>query len=143
MSPWHGKCVIALTGNIGPGKTGVRKMLEHAGAFGIDADGLSHRAVQIDAPGYQSVADAFGKYTLKDDGQIDRKKLGGIVFSDPTALGLLESIVHPIVRQGVEYLVSKCQHRVVVIEAIKLLESPLREACDVIWGVTADQEPQL
>lgn len=143
MSPWHGKFVIGLTGNIATGKSVVRKMLEHAGAFGIDADGLSHRAIQIGAPGYQSVVDAFGKYILKDDGEIDRKKLGGIVFSDPTALGLLESIVHPIVRQGVDHLVNKSMHRVVVLEAIKLLESPLRDACDVIWVVTSDQETQL
>lgn len=143
MSAWPGKFVIGLTGNIATGKSVVRKMLEHAGAFGIDADALSHRAIQSDAPGHQRVINAFGKYILKDNGEIDRQKLGQIVFSDPQALGMLEGIVHPIVRDGVDLLVRKSNHRVVVIEAIKLLESPIHEACDVTWVVTASEAAQL
>ncbi|HEX9596835.1 MAG TPA: dephospho-CoA kinase [Anaerolineales bacterium] len=143
MSAWPEKFVIGLTGNIATGKSVVRKMLEHLGAFGIDADALSHGAIQIGAPGYQPVVDAFGNSVLKEDGEIDRQKLGLIVFADLKALRLLESIVHPIVRQGVDHLVSKSQPRVAVIEAIKLLESPLRDACDVIWVVTASEEAQL
>ncbi|MEX1248697.1 MAG: dephospho-CoA kinase [Anaerolineales bacterium] len=143
MSAWPGKFVIGLTGNIATGKSVVRRMLEHAGAFGIDADALSHRAIQSDAPGYPSVVAVFGKYILKDSSEIDRKKLGQIVFSDPEALKLLESIVHPIVRQAVDHLVRKSKHRVVVIEAIKLLESPLRQACDAIWVVTSSEDVQL
>lgn len=143
MSAWPGKFVIGLTGNIATGKSVVRRMLEHAGAFGVDADALSHRAIEREAPGYAAVVQGFGKYILKPDGEIDRKKLGQIVFSDPAALKMLEGIVHPIVRQGVHHLVSRSKHRVVVLEAIKLLESPLREMCDVIWVVTASEEVQL
>lgn len=143
MSAWPDKFVIGLTGNIATGKSAVRRMLEHAGAFGIDADALSHRAISSDAPGYQQVIEAFGKYLVNENGEIDRKKLGKIVFSDPKALTLLESIVHPLVRQAVDHLVRKSHHRVIVIEAIKLLESPLRQACDVIWVVTADEASQL
>lgn len=143
MSAWPDKFVIGLTGNIATGKSVVRRMLEHAGAFGIDADALSHRAVSSGAPGYGQVIEAFGKYLLKENGEIDRKKLGQIVFSDPKALTLLESIVHPLVRQAVDHLARKSHHRVVVIEAIKLLESPLREMCDVIWVVTADESVQI
>ncbi len=143
MSAWPDKFVIGLTGNIATGKSVVRRMLEHAGAFGIDADALSHRAIASDAPGYLQVIEAFGKYLVKENGEIDRKKLGQIVFSDPKALTLLESIVHPLVRQAVDHLVRKSHHRVIVIEAIKLLESPLRQACDVIWVVTADESVQL
>jgi dephospho-CoA kinase len=143
MSAWPGKFVIGLTGNIATGKSVVRRMLEHAGAFGIDADWLSHRAIEQDAPGYEPVVRAFGRYLLDADGQIDRSKLGNVVFSDPQALKLLESIVHPIVRQGVDYLARHSKHQVLVIEAIKLLESPLRETCDVIWVVTTDEVQQL
>lgn len=143
MSAWEGKFVIGLTGNIATGKGVVRRMLEHAGAFGIDADALSHRAIQRHAPGHQQAVDAFGKYVLKESGEIDRAKLAQIVFSDPAALRLLESIIHPLVRQGVDHLVHKSKHRVIVIEAIKLLESPLRKVCDVIWVVTADEVAQL
>lgn len=143
MSAWPNKFVIGLTGNIATGKSVVRRMLEHAGAFGIDADSLSHRAIESNAPGYTPVIDVFGKYILKENGEIDRAKLGQIVFSDPKALALLESIVHPIVRSAIDHLVRKSNHRVIVIEAIKLLESPLRQACDVIWVVSADEKVQL
>lgn len=143
MSAWPGKFVIGLTGNIATGKSVVRRMLEHAGAFGIDADALSHRAISSGAPGYDKVVEAFGKYLVKENGEIDRQKLGQVVFSDPKALSILESIVHPLVRQAVDHLVRRSQHRVIVIEAIKLLESPLREACDAIWVVTAGENVQL
>jgi dephospho-CoA kinase len=59
MSAWPGKFVIGLTGNIATGKSVVRKMLEHLGAYGIDADALGHRAIAIGAPGYQAVIDTF------------------------------------------------------------------------------------
>ena len=52
MSAWPGKYVIGLTGNIATGKSVVRKMLEHLGAYGIDADALGHRAIATDASGY-------------------------------------------------------------------------------------------
>lgn len=143
MSAWPGKFVIGLTGNIASGKSVVRRMLEHAGAFGIDADALSHRAIERSAPGYAAVVQHFGRYVLREDGEIDRKKLGQIVFANPEALKILEGIVHPIVRQGVDHLVQGSIHQVVVLEAIKLLESPLRQACDVIWVVTAAEPVRL
>ncbi len=96
MSAWPGKFVIGLTGNIGTGKSVVRKMLEHLGAYGIDADALANRAIAKGSPAYQPVLDLFGKWILSADGQIDRAKLGRIVFSDPSALASLENAVHPL-----------------------------------------------
>ena len=83
MSNWPGKFVIGLTGNIGTGKSVVRKMLEHLGAYGIDADALAHRAMAKGAPGYKPVVDIFGSWILDPQGQIDRNKLGKLVFTDP------------------------------------------------------------
>jgi len=143
MSAWPGKFVIGLTGNIATGKSVVRKMLEHLGAYGIDADALGHRAIAMDAPGYQAVVDTFGKWILALDGQIDRTKLARVVFSDPEALGQLESIVHPLVRQAVDILIRRAPQKVIVIEAIKLLEGPLRQACDSIWVTNAEKDIQI
>ena len=98
MSGWPGRYVIGLTGNIATGKSVVRRMLEHLGAFGIDADALAHRTFAPEAPGYQPLIQAFGPEILQPDGRVDRAKLGGVVFSDPQALVRLESIVHPLVR---------------------------------------------
>lgn len=143
MGKWSGKTVIGLTGNIGTGKSVVRKMLEHQGAYGIDADQLSHRAMAKGAPGYKPVVEMFGRWVVAADGQIDRARLGKIVFSDPAALAELEKIIHPLVNQAVDMLVQRTSQPVIVIEAIKLLESDLRAACDSVWVTAAPPDVQL
>ena len=143
MAAWPGKFVVGLTGNIATGKSVVRKMLEHLGAYGIDADALGHRAISKGAPGYSSVVETFGIWILGTDGQIDRAKLGRLVFSDPEAMDLLEDIVHPQVRQAIDILVRRSKHKIIVIEAIKLLESGLRNYCNTIWVTDASEEIRL
>jgi dephospho-CoA kinase len=143
MSAWPGKYVIGLTGNIATGKSVVRRMLEHLGAYGIDADALAHRAIAKGAPGYQPVLDLFGKWLLNEDQQIDRSKLARVVFADDDALNLLENIVHPLVRQAVDVLIRRSRYKVVVIEAIKLIEGSLNNKCDTLWVTYAPPEVQL
>ena len=126
MAGWPGKYIIGLTGNIATGKSMVRRMLEHLGAYGIDADALVHRAMAEGAPGYAPIVELFGKYILDEDGQINRERLGRIVFSDLNAMAQLEGVVHPLVHQAVDLLVRRSNQQVVVIEAIKLLEGDLR-----------------
>ena len=139
MSNWPGKYVIGLTGNIATGKSVVRRMLEHLGAYTIDADTLSHRAIAKGAPGYQLVVDAFGKFILDASGEIDRAKLGRLAFSDPDALKDLEAIIHPLVGQAVDLMIQRASQRVIVIEAIKLLEGKLVSECDTIWTTYAPE----
>jgi dephospho-CoA kinase len=143
VSKWSGKYVIGLTGNIATGKSVVRKMLEHLGAYGIDADALSHRAMSLGAPGYQPVIDMFGRWILAPDRQIDRAKLAKVVFSDREALTLLEAILHPLVTQAVDLIVSRASQPVIVIEAIKLLETNLGKSCDSLWTSQAKPQVQL
>ncbi|MBV6396220.1 MAG: Dephospho-CoA kinase [Anaerolineales bacterium] len=143
MSKWPGKYIIGLTGNIATGKSVVRRMLEHLGAYTIDADALSHRAIAKGAPGYQPVIDLFGKWLLGKDGEIDRAKLASLVFRDGQALAQLEDAIHPLVAQAVEHLVNRATQRVVVIEAIKLMESSLKTSCDSIWTAYAPEEVQI
>jgi dephospho-CoA kinase len=143
VSNWPGKYVIGLTGNIATGKSVVRRMLEHLGAYTIDADALSHRVIAKGAPGYQPVVNTFGTWVLNKDGQIDRDKLGRLVFADAQALKQLEDIIHPYVGQAIDILARRATQRVVVIEAIKLLESGLRNLCDSIWVTDAPQHVQI
>ena len=143
MSNWPGKYAIGLTGNIATGKSVVRRMLEHLGAYTIDADALTHRVISKGAPGYKPVLDKFGTWILNEDGQINRGKLGRLVFTDKQALTELEAIIHPYVRQAVDLLARRATQKVVVVEAIKLLESPLRQYCDAIWVTAAPQEVQV
>jgi dephospho-CoA kinase len=144
VSNWPGKFIIGLTGNIATGKSVVRRMLEHLGAYGIDADALSHRAIAKGAPGFQPVLEAFGKWILDDKKEeIDRTKLGHLVFSDPDALKQLETIVHPLVENALDLMIQRASQRVIVIEAIKLLETDLAGACDTIWVTDAPENVQL
>ena len=143
MSKWPGKYVIGLTGNIATGKSVVRKMLEHLGAYGIDADAFSHRAIARGAPGYQPTIEMFGRWILNPQGEIDRTRLGKVVFSDPAALAALEAIVHPLVTQAVDVIITRSTQPVVVVEAIKLLETGMARNYDSIWVSFSPPEVQL
>ncbi len=142
MGNWPGKYVIGLTGNIATGKSVVRKMLEHLGAYSIDADALSHRAIAKGAPGYRQVIDTFGQWVVDSNGEINRARLGRLAFSDPEALQQLEAIVHPLVEHAIDLLIRRASQRVIVIEAIKLLESKLASAYDTIWVTYAQESIQ-
>ena len=142
MSKWPGKYVIGLTGNIATGKSVILKMLDYLGAYCIDADALSHRAIAKGAPGYQKVIHTFGMGVVDRNGDIDRVKLGRLVFNDPQALQQLEGIIHPLVEQAMDLLIQRTTQPVVVIEAIKLLEGNLVGACDTIWTAFAPEPIQ-
>jgi len=140
---WPDKTVIGLTGNIATGKSVVRRMLEHLGAFSIDADSLAHRAMSPGAPAYKPVIEAFGRWILDGNGRIVRERLGKVVFADPGALSILERITHPIVGQVIDLLIRRAKQEVVVIEAIKLFEAGLAADCDTVWVVDAPTEVRL
>jgi dephospho-CoA kinase len=140
---WKDKYVIGLTGNIATGKSLVRRMLEHLGAYTIDADGLSHQAMAPGAPAYKPVVTLFGQWILDSERRIDRSKLGAVVFAHPEALARLEAVTHPIIGKAIDTLIQRARHKVVVVEAIKLLEGSMADQVDAIWVVDADEEVQL
>lgn len=135
---------IGLTGNIATGKSTVLAWLAGRGAAVIDADQLAHQAIAVGGPAYAAVIEAFGPSIVADDGSIDRKRLGAIVFADPTQLARLEGLIHPAVFELAQSILATVTAPVVVIEAIKLLESGrLLRLCDEVWVVTADEATQL
>lgn len=142
MSRWGNKYVIGLTGNIAVGKSVVRQMLQHLGAYTIDADGLTHRAMAPGAPAYKPIIDTFGQFIVDGEKNINRALLGQIVFSNPAALAKLEAIIHPVVGQAVGALVARATQPIAVVEAIKLLEGDMASAVDEIWVVDAAPETQ-
>lgn len=143
MGRWANKYVIGLTGNIATGKSVVRQMVQHLEAYTIDADSLSHRAMAVGAPAYKPIIDTFGQFILDADKNINRVMLGNIVFSNPEALARLEAIVHPVVGGAVNALISRAQQKVIVVEAIKLLEGDLGKGVDEVWVVDAAPETQI
>ena len=134
--------IIGLTGNIGSGKSLIRNMLEHLGALSIDADWLTRQASLRGSPGYEAILSRFGRAILGEDGQINRQKLGKQVFSSRQALEDLENILHPLASTATRHIIEQSPLPVVVIEAIKLLESDLAEQCQQIWVVETDERSQ-
>jgi dephospho-CoA kinase len=134
---------IGLTGNIATGKTTVGHMLEALGALWIDADKVAHRMMAPGGKAYKAVTETFGPEILERDGTIDRRKLGSLVFSDPAALLQLESLVHPAVIEAVEHQMSLSEAQVVVVEAIKLLESGMAACYEAIWVTVCDEDIQI
>jgi dephospho-CoA kinase len=135
--------IIGLTGNIATGKSTVGRMLAHLGARYIDADEIAHEVIGSDGAAYKEVVAAFGAGILDANGEIDRRRLGSVVFSDATRLRLLEEIVHPAVLARISQLLATASESVVVLDAIKLLESSLSGICDAVWVVTCRKEQQL
>ena len=137
------KYLIGLTGNIATGKSTVARMLEDLGATVIDADALVHELQRKGTPVYDAIVATFGSGILDRAGEIDRKALGSIVFADPDKLRVLESIVHPAVLSESMRRITEAATRIVVYEAIKLIEAGRAEMCDALWVVTARSEVQL
>lgn len=127
------KFVIGLTGNIGTGKSAIMKVAAGQGAETIDADKVVHHILATNDPAKEQIKSTFGPEMLDDDGNINRAALGAIVFADPVMLSKLEGILHPIVRSSIIETVNKSTASLVMIEAIKLLEGPLKELCNRIW----------
>ncbi len=134
---------IGLTGNIATGKSTVGRMLAELGAEVIDADRITHAVLAIGGAAYDDVVAAFGVDILTPDGTIDRGKLGGIVFSDAEALAQLERLVHPPVIAEVGRRIAASTAPVVVVEAIKLLESGVADDYDAIWVTTCPETAQV
>ncbi len=135
--------VIGLTGGILSGKSTVSGMLAERGAVIIDADKVGHQAYQPHTDVWQELVDTFGEWILKQNGEIDRKRLGEIVFHDPSALILLNKIVHPRMREIIEEELKRLRAEgasVVAIEAAVLIEAKWTDLVDRIWVTTAPAE---
>jgi len=112
---------FGLTGGIASGKSTVAAMFAEFGAKVIDADRLGHELIRSPQPAYHEIVRHFGFEILDSQGEVDRKRLGAIVFSDPQELRYLNSIVHPRVIERVEQLATayhlQDSRAVVLVEA--------------------------
>ncbi len=130
--------VIGLTGNIGCGKSTVAAMLRDRGVATVDADAVAREIRHNDAEARAEIVGRFGTYDAAD--------LAQVVFSDADALRDLERILHPRVRGAIRARLAEMEEggiEVGAVEAIKLIESPLADACDTIWVVRCDEADAL
>ena len=118
---------IGLTGGIASGKSTVAGFLEALGAKVIDADRVGHELLQTSNPVHHKVVAHFGQEILKPGGEIDRRRLGSIVFTDPQRLNELTSIVHPTLIARVEELAEELRARhpreVILVDAALIYEA--------------------
>ncbi|MFI0190513.1 dephospho-CoA kinase [Streptomyces sp. NPDC017082] len=135
---------VGLTGGIGAGKSEVSRLLVEHGAVLIDSDRIAREVVAPGTPGLAAVADAFGTDILAADGSLDRPRLGSLVFADPGKLAVLNSIVHPLVRDRSRELQSAAAEDAVVVNDVPLLtENGLAPLYDIVIVVDASPETQL
>lgn len=135
---------IGLTGGIGSGKSTVTKILAELGAPIIDADQVGHTIYLPGGPAYDDMIAAFGESIIAEDGTVDRKKLGPIVFADPAALQRLNSILHPKMFARMRDLIHEKraagERLPIVIEAAILIEANWLPLFNEVWLVVATQE---
>ena len=135
--------VIGLTGGIGTGKSEAARILQELGAVIINADQVGHEAYTPHSEIWQEAVKAFGEDILQPNGEIDRKKLGGIVFSDPEHLARLNRIMHPrmakMVAERIKLLAEQGKS-VVVLEAAILFEAGWDSLVDEVWSTDSPEE---
>jgi dephospho-CoA kinase len=134
---------LGLTGNIASGKSTVSGMLRELGATVIDSDLVYRELVGPGQPLLASLAKRFGPDVIAPDGSLDRPALGAIVFSDPAALADLDRLTHPAVIAEVDRRVAAVPTGVVVLDAVKLIESGHADRCDAVWVVTTSPDEQV
>ena len=120
--------LVALTGNIGSGKSTVAQSLLSRGAVVVDSDVAARDAVALGTPALSAIVGRFGQHILREDGSLDRAALGRLIFGDPTARESLERIVHPAVEQARLRAVSQARAagaRIVVCDIPLLFEARL------------------
>jgi dephospho-CoA kinase len=138
--------VIGLTGGIASGKSTVSAKLKELGAAIIDVDILARGVVSKGEIAYNRIVQCFGERILLPSGEINRKRLGSVVFSDKEKLELLNSITHPeIISRVLDEIreLKAAGNKVIVVDAAILIEMGLHKYVDSVWVVVVDTETQI
>lgn len=137
---------VGLTGGIGSGKSTVSALLADRGATVIDADLLAREVVEPGTPGLTAVVARFGDAVLREDGTLDRERLGRLVFADPDERAALNAIVHPLVGEETARRLAQAESagaQIVVFDVPLLVENGLQDLYDVVVVVATDPATQV
>jgi dephospho-CoA kinase len=148
---WHNLYILGLTGGIATGKSTVSRYLCELGAHVIDADKIAHQVTMPGTQGLSKLVQRFGDSIVTPEGALNRKVLGRIVFNDKKALSAVNSIVHPLVIDGIHNMLDALDRRsgegeaktCVVLDVPLLFEAGIDKICDEIWVVAIDLELQI
>ena len=141
-----GRC-FGLTGGVASGKSTVARMFEELGAKVIDADRLGHELYRAPLPAYKEIVSRFGSEILDSSGEIDRMRLGPIVFADAAKLRELNAILHPRIIERIEeqvlYYHAQKPHAVIVVDAALIYEAGIADRFQKILVTWCRPEQQL
>ncbi|VAW35155.1 Dephospho-CoA kinase [hydrothermal vent metagenome] len=144
--------VAGLTGGVASGKSLVAEKLAQLGAVVIDADLIAREVLRPGEPAFDEVAEYFGKEVLTDNNEVDRKKLGAVIFNDKEKREALNRITHPRIRERMMARLARLRsdhtedserRKVVVLDIPLLIESELEDKVDCVIVVYADEETRL
>jgi len=135
---------VGLTGGIGAGKSTVADLFSKRGAVVIRSDELARQVVEPQTPGFKQVTLRFGNEIVNDEGNIDRAKLAQVVFNDDGALKDLENIIHPLVRERTNQLMSEQTSETIIVNEIPLLlEKKMESLFDFLVIVISSEKNRL
>jgi dephospho-CoA kinase len=138
---------VGLTGSIAVGKSNVLEIFRQLGAFTLDADLTAREVVAPNTKGLKLLVESFGEEILQPDGELDRAKLGAIVFADESKRQMLNSIVHPLVIEAQNEWLARCESEnprgIAVIDAALMIESGGYKRFNKIIVVFCDPAIQL
>ncbi|ESL04436.1 dephospho-CoA kinase [Catonella morbi ATCC 51271] len=139
--------VIGITGGIGSGKSVVTSLLrDKFDAAVIDTDTIGHEVMEIGKSAYKKVVEIFGNKVIAEDGSIDRKKLGSLVFDNRELLCKLNDIIHPAVEAEVDKRIAEFtqkKYKYIALETALLIKVRYNRKCDKVWFVYADKDIRL
>lgn len=140
--------IIGLTGGTGSGKGFVSEMIRKRNAYVMDTDLIAHEIIEKGKPAYNELVEFFGKDILADDGEIIRRKLGDIVFTNKEKLQFLNSCTHKYINMEIMRIIDEIRPQTdkyvaIVIDAPMLAEAGLTDMCDEVWVVYADSEVRV
>ena len=137
------KRVIGVTGGIASGKSNVCSVLNELGYPVIDADKISFELSQKGMPIYKAIRESFGDDYLLENGEIDRKKLGKLIFKNSAAKLILNQISHPIILEEMKRQISSYKDGLIFIEVPLLYEAKLEGLCDKVICVFLSKKLQV
>ena len=139
--------VIRITDGIGSGKSVVTSLLrDKFDAAVIDTDTIGHEIMEIGKSAYKKVVEIFGNKVIAEDGSIDRKKLGSLVFDNRELLCKLNDIIHPAVEAEVDKRIAEFtqkKYKYIALETALLIKVRYNRKCDKVWFVYADKDIRL
>jgi dephospho-CoA kinase len=137
------RLVLGITGGIASGKSTAMRILAGRGIPGISSDDLAHACIRRGRPAYRAILRRFGRAVLLPNGQINRRKLGEIVFANPKERKALEKMVHPCVIKGLKNFIERHHKGVVALDIPLLFESGLKHLVNKMVVVYCTRSQQM